>query len=135
MVLRSLSCCHRSWKSLLLFQLKKVYLSVSKVKLTQANNRCKTVVEATKLGSAKQTKMSSTSHKCGCRNFWRVPNGALVFEWFSMERLLKNIQLMPVFLKDPFFFLHFSYHISVAFLMMSPVILLSMIRHLILDNN
>ena len=34
------------------------------------------------------------------------------FEWFWMESLHKNIQLMLAFLKAPFSVLHFSYYIN-----------------------
>ena len=66
-------------------------------------------------------------------------------EWFWMESLHKNIQLMWEFLKAPFLVLHFSYYTLMAFIMMLSVILLSMlmillsilseIRHLICGNN
>ena len=67
------------------------------------------------------------------------------FEWFWMESLHKNIQLMLEFLKVPFLTLHFSCYTLMAFLMMLSVILLSMllillsilsvIRYLICGNN
>ena len=67
------------------------------------------------------------------------------FEWFWMESLHKNIQLMREFLKAPFLVLHFSYYTLMTFLMMLSVILLSMLmvllyskcltRHLISGNN
>ena len=66
------------------------------------------------------------------------------FEWFWMESLHKNIQLMLNFLKGPFLVLHFSCHILMTFLMMLSVIfvftlillsILSVIRHLICGNN
>ena len=67
------------------------------------------------------------------------------FEWFWMESLHKNIQLMLKFLEAPFLVLHFSYYTLVTFLMMLSGILLSMlmvllstlsvIRHLICGNN
>ena len=67
------------------------------------------------------------------------------FEWFWMESLHKNIQLMLEFLKGPFLDLHFSCCILMTFLMMLSVILLSMlmmllsilsvIRHLICGNS
>ena len=67
------------------------------------------------------------------------------FEWFWMESLCKNIQLMLEFLKAPFLALHFSCHTLMTFLMMLSVILLSMLmillfilsatRHLICGNN
>ena len=49
------------------------------------------------------------------------------FEWFWMESLHKNIQLMLKSLKAPLLVLHFSYYILMAFLMMISVILLSML--------
>ena len=67
------------------------------------------------------------------------------FEWFWMESLHKNIQLMLDFLKGPFLVLHFSYYTLMTFLTVLSVILLSMlmillsilsvIRHLICGNN
>ena len=66
------------------------------------------------------------------------------FEWFWMESLHKNIQLMLEFLKGPFLVLQFSCCILMTFLMMLSVILLSLlmillpilsvIRHLICGN-
>ena len=66
-------------------------------------------------------------------------------EWFWMESLHKNIQLMWEFLKAPFLVLHFSYYTLMTFIMMLSVILLSMlmillsilseIRHLICGSN
>ena len=49
------------------------------------------------------------------------------FEWFWMESLYKNIQLMREILKAPFLILHFSYYTLMTFLMMLSVILLSML--------
>ena len=67
------------------------------------------------------------------------------FEWFWMESLHKNIQLMLKFLKAPFFVLHFFYYTLMIFLTILSVILLSMlmillsilsvIRRLICGNN
>ena len=67
------------------------------------------------------------------------------FEWFWMESLHKNIQLMLEFLKAPFLVLHFSYYTLMIFLTMLSVILLSMlmillsilseIKHLICGSN
>ena len=53
------------------------------------------------------------------------------FEWFWMESLHKNIQLMREFLKAPFLVLHFSYYRLMTFLMMLSVILLSMLMILL----
>ena len=49
------------------------------------------------------------------------------FEWFWMESLHKNIQLVWEFPKAPFLVLHFSYYTLMTFLMMLSVILLSML--------
>ena len=67
------------------------------------------------------------------------------FEWFLMESLHKNIQLMWDFLKSPFLVLHFSYYTLMIFLVMLSVILpsilmillsiVSVIGHLIRGNN
>ena len=67
------------------------------------------------------------------------------FDYFWMESLHKNIQLMLEFLKVPFLVLHFSHYRLMTFLMILSVILLSMlmillsilrvIRHLICGNN
>ena len=48
--------------------------SESKVKFSQASNRCKRVLEATKLAYATKTKESITSQKLGSRDFWRIAN-------------------------------------------------------------
>ena len=53
------------------------------------------------------------------------------FEWFWMESLQKNIQLMREFLKAPFLLLHLSYYKLMTFLMMLSVILLSMLMILL----
>ena len=49
------------------------------------------------------------------------------FEWFWMESLHKNIQLMLEVLKAPFLVLHFSCYTLMTYLMMLSVILLSML--------
>ena len=53
------------------------------------------------------------------------------FEWFWMETLHKNIQLMREFLKAPFLVLHFSCYRLMIFLTMISVILLSMLMILL----
>ena len=53
------------------------------------------------------------------------------FEWFWMESLHKNIQLMLEFLKAPFLVLHFSYYKLMTFVAMLSVILLYMLMMLI----
>ena len=67
------------------------------------------------------------------------------FEWFKMESLHKNIQLMLEFLNAPFLVLNISYYrlmtlqtmLSVVLLSILMVLLsvLSFIRHLICGNN
>ena len=67
------------------------------------------------------------------------------FEWFCIESLVNNIQLMLEFLKAQFLVLHFLRYLLMTFLIMLPVILLSMlmilvfilsmIRYLISGNN
>ena len=49
----------------------------SKVKFTQASNRCKRVLEAAKLAYANKTKESITSQKLGSRDIWRIANSVL----------------------------------------------------------
>ena len=53
------------------------------------------------------------------------------FEWFWMESLHENIQLMLELLKGPFLVLQFSCCILMTFLMMLSVILLSMLMILL----
>ena len=48
--------------------------SDSKVKFTQASNRCKRVPEAAKVAYANKTKESITSQKRGSMDFWRFAN-------------------------------------------------------------
>ena len=55
------------------------------------------------------------------------------FEWFWMESLHKNIQLMLRFLKAPFLVLHIFYYTLMTFLMMLFAILLSKLMMLISD--
>ena len=49
----------------------------SKLKLRQASNRCKRVLEDAKLAYANKTKQSITSKKLGSRDFWRIANSVL----------------------------------------------------------
>ena len=51
--------------------------SASKVKLKQASNRCKRVLEAAKLVYANKTKNSISSQKLGSCDFWRFANSVL----------------------------------------------------------
>ena len=66
------------------------------------------------------------------------------FEWFWMESLHKNIQLMWGFLKASFLVLHFSYYTLMTLMMLSVILpsvlmillsFLSVIEHLICGNN
>ena len=51
--------------------------SDSKVKLRQASNHCKRVLEDAKLTYANKTKESITSQKLGSCDFWRIANSVL----------------------------------------------------------
>ena len=53
------------------------------------------------------------------------------FNWFWMEGLHNNIQLMLEFLKAPFLVLHFFYYTLMTFLMMLSVLLVSMLMILL----
>ena len=57
------------------------------------------------------------------------------FEWFWIGSFRKNIQLMLEFLKASFLVLLFSYYILMTFLMMLPIILLSMLMILLSTLN
>ena len=54
-----------------------------------------------------------------------------VFDWFWIEGLQKNIQLMREFIKAPFLVLHFSYYRLMIFLTMLFVILQSLLMILL----
>ena len=47
------------------------------VKFRQASNRCKRVLEATKLAYTTKTKGSITSQKLGSQDFWRIADSVL----------------------------------------------------------
>ena len=51
--------------------------SDSKVRFRQASNRCKRVLEASKLAYANKTKESITSQILGSRDFWRIAKSVL----------------------------------------------------------
>ena len=53
------------------------------------------------------------------------------FEWFWMESLQKNIQLMLEFIKAPFLVLHFSCYTLMTYLTMLSIILLFMLMILL----
>ena len=147
--------------------------SESKVKFRQASNRCKRVLEAAKLAYGNKTKESITSQKLGSPDFWRIANSVLnkgksaISPLFNGPEVLSSVVLLllelqhliytrlsTVFGMLVFFTnlrlmeyqaLHFSYYTLITFLMMLPVILLSVliillsilrvIRHLICGNN
>ena len=74
MVFSCLYCCH-SCHFFRLYQRGKS--SDSKVKLRQASNRCKRILDAAKIPYANKTKESITSQKLGSRDFWRIANSVL----------------------------------------------------------
>ena len=76
MVSRSLYCCHNSSKSLFLFESESTEFECN-VKVRQASNRCKRVLEAAKLEYATKKKESIPSQKLGSRDFWRIANSVL----------------------------------------------------------
>ena len=51
--------------------------SDSMVKIRQASNRCKRVLETAKIAYANKTKASITSQKLGCRDIWQIDNSVL----------------------------------------------------------
>ena len=51
--------------------------SESKVKFRQANNCCKSVLEAVKLAYVNKTKESITCQKPGSWDFWQIANSIL----------------------------------------------------------
>ena len=75
MLFSCLCCCHSSKKSLFhLYQQPKS--PKSKVKFSQASNRCKRVLEASKLAYANKIKESITSQELGSCDFWHIANSA-----------------------------------------------------------
>ena len=82
--------------------------SDSKVKFSQASNRCKRVLEAAKLAYANKTKESITSQKLGSRDFWRIANSVLnkgksaitplLARWCGLLHLIKQNCLLKIFL-------------------------------------
>ena len=72
----SAACAAAIVQSNHLFRLCQENKSQSKVKLRQASNRCKRVLEAVKLAHANNTK-SITSEKIGSRDFWWIANSVL----------------------------------------------------------
>ena len=74
MVFSCLCCCHSS-NHFCLYQ--QIESHASKVKLGEAINWCKRVLEAANFAFANQTKESITSQKLGSQDFWQIPNCVL----------------------------------------------------------
>ena len=90
-----------------LYQIEKS--SDSKVKLRQASNRCKRVLEATKLAYANKTKESITSQKLGSCDFWRIGNSVLNKGKFAKPPLFNGPEVLSSASdKAKFFAEHFS---------------------------
>ena len=68
--------------------------SDSKVKLRQARNDCKRVLEAAKLAYANKTKESITSQKLGSRNFWRIANSVFNKGKSAMPPLFNSSEVL-----------------------------------------
>ena len=68
--------------------------SESKVKLRQASNRCKRILEAAKLAHATKTKESITSQKLGSRDFWRIVNSVLNKSKYAIPALFNDLELL-----------------------------------------
>ena len=69
--------------------------SESKVKLRQASNCCKRVLEAAKLAYATKTKKHITSQKLGSCNFWWIPNSVINKRKSAIPPLFNNPELLP----------------------------------------
>ena len=107
---RSLYCCHNSSKSLFLFESESTEFECN-VKVRQASNRCKRVLEAAKLEYATKKKESIPSQKLGSRDFWRIANSVLnmvnlLYLLYSTARrccllqLIKQNCLLKTFLRS-----------------------------------
>ena len=68
--------------------------SASKVKLRQAGNRCKRVLEAAKLAYANKIKESITSQKLGSQDFWRIANSALNKGKSAIPPLFNGVEVL-----------------------------------------
>ena len=68
--------------------------SESKVKFRQASNRCKRVLEDTKLAYANKTKESITSQKLSSRDFWRIANSVLDKGNSAIPPLFNNLEVL-----------------------------------------
>ena len=92
--LTCLCCCYNSQK--LLFHLYwKNKSSESKVKIRQASNHCKMVLEAAKLAYANKTKESITFQKLGSSDLWWMDNIVLNNEGKSDKPpIFKNLEVL-----------------------------------------
>ena len=68
--------------------------SESKVKFRKASNRCKRVLEASKLACANKTKDSITSQKLGSRDFWRIADSALNKDKSAIPPLFNGLEVL-----------------------------------------
>ena len=68
--------------------------SKSKVKLRQANNCCKRVLEAAKLAYANKTKEYITSQKLDARDFWRTGNSVLNKGKSAIPPLFNDLEVL-----------------------------------------
>ena len=66
----------------------------TKVKLRQASNYCKRVLEAAKLAYVNKTKESITSQKLGSRDFWRIASSVLNKGKFAIPPLFKDPEVL-----------------------------------------
>ena len=69
--------------------------SDSKVKLRQASNRFKRVLEAAIFAYANKTKECITSQKLGSRDFWRIANSVLSKSKSVIHPLFKGPKVLP----------------------------------------
>ena len=67
--------------------------SASKVKSSQASNRCKRVLEAAKLAYANKTKESITSRLGSC-DFWRIANSVLNKGKSAIPPLFNGVEVL-----------------------------------------
>ena len=92
MVFNCLCCCHRN-HFFHLYQREKS--SDSKVKLRQASNHCKRVLEAAKLAYATKTKEPITSQKLGSRDSWRTADSVLNKDKSAIPPLFNRPEVLP----------------------------------------
>ena len=72
----------------------RLYQYKSKVKFTQASNRCTRVLEAAKSAYANKTKESVTSQKHGSRDFWRIANSVLSKGKSAIPPLFNGLEVL-----------------------------------------